>query len=422
MRNATAFFLVLLCLSAGAVDKVVPQRRNAVERAHGVVNAAGELTYSVEDGRAVLTIGSEEAGDLVVGDPYALRFAPLRRLAPDEWAVAFGPDVCYGERGEIMFSTTNNMWGWAVDAPRTATILPASPSVALAGIDFGRGGPGNVRKTVSDTGIVLSATPWNAPAPGDFLQTSPVWVSNVVVYAYAGPSREETFDATRNRLTIRDTVGEVSLGDLRAWVLRTYEGRAAEDWSRHPAVSRVRLAGNRLEFNSAGTAWLGMESDGATNALRLVLGFSPVLSLVPGAVDASDALRIWDFDIEDGEAVLFVGADLGVPVGIQAAPALDEPFVEVSGATSSWPETTDVSDGDGVTHPCYRVFLPVDRNAGAAFFRAFARTSASGGHQLRIDNCDLWIAGVKFARETWTFALTNGTTVTRTVLVGESAQ
>lgn len=423
MNRTTLFTIVCLAAAtAGAVEQVIPQRRNDVERRHGVVNEPGETTYAVDADarRAILTVGTTEAGDLVVGDPYAIHFAPTRRLGPDEWALSFGTNVSYGAHGEIAFSTEENMWDWIEDDPRTATILPARPSLALSGVTYVAGGGGTVRKTVSDSEIVLTARPFNdPPTPGGIGQPKPVWASNLVVYAYAGPTRSETFDATLCRVTMRDTVGAVPLGELRQWVLDTYEDRAAEDWSRYPAVSTVRLAGHRVEFNSAGNVLLGMEADTGTNALRFVLNASPVVSLVPGLSSASDALRIWKFAIEGSEAALYVGADLGAPVGIQTSSDLHDPFVVAAGATSSYPLTFSVADANGVSHACYRVCLPIDENAGAAFYRAYSTTGETGGNQLRIENCDLWIDGVRFKRETWTFALTNGTTVTKPVLVGD---
>ncbi len=426
MNRTTLFTIVCLAAAtAGAVEQVIPQRRNDVERRHGVVNEPGETTYAVDADarRAVLTVGTTEAGDMVVGDPYAIHFAPTRQLLPDEWAVSFGEDVYYGPNGEILFATPENAAGWSEsDPPRTATILPAHPDIAFSGISFASGG-GSIGKSVSDDRIVLSARKTvDPPFPGAAPAQKTIWASNLVVHAFAGPTRSETFDATLCRVTLKDNVGSVPLSDLRDWVLRTYEDRAAEDWSRYPAVSTVNLAGNHLAFNSAGNLYLGMESDNATNAIRFVANFSPVLSIVPGVVTNSTALTIWRFAIEDGEAALYVSADLGVPVGIQTTADLRDPFVLAAGATSSYPATTDVTDPAGVSHACYRVSLPVDENAGAAFYRACAEYAATGGNQLRIENCDLWIDGVKFARETWTFALTNGTTVTRTVLVGEEAQ
>lgn len=428
MNRTTRTLVQILCLAAaaaGAVEKVIPQRRNDVERRNGVVNEPGETTYAVDEDarRAVLTVGTTEAGDLVVGDPYAIHFAPTRQLSPDEWAISFGTNVCYGANGEIMFSTEEDVYDWQADEIRTATIVPARADIAFSGCTFRQRGSGIVRSTVSDDQIVLSAARGtDPPTPGGIAAPSPLRVSNLVVHAFAGPTRAETFDATLCRVTLKDNVGSVPLSDLRDWVLRTYEDRAAEDWSRYPAVSAVNLAGNRLAFNSAGNLYLGVEADHATNAIRFVANYSPVLSIVPGVVTNSAALTIWRFAIEDGEAALYVSADLGVPVGIQTTADLRDPFVLAAGATSSYPATTDVTDPAGVSHACYRVSLPVDENAGAAFYRACAEYAATGGNQLRIEHCDLWIDGVKFARETWTFALTNGTTVTRTVLVGEDAQ
>ena len=425
MKNlpSVSLFLFAALTAFAAVEEVVPQRRNDVERRFGVLNAPGEMTYATDPaaGRAVLTVGTAEAGDLVVGDPYAIHFAPTRRLGPDEWALSFGTNVSYGAHGEIAFSTEENMWGWSEDDPRTATILPARPSLALSGVTYVAGGGGTVRKTVSDSEIVLTARPFNdPPTPGGIGQPKPVWASNLVVYAYSGPTRAETYDATLCRVTMRDSVGAIPLADLRQWVLDTYEDRAAEDWSRYPAVSTVRLAGHRVEFNSAGNVMLGMEGDTGTNALRFVLNASPVLALVPGVSGTSDALRIWKFAFEDGAAALYVGADLGAPVGIQTTADLRDPFVMAAGATSSYPLTFSVEDSGGVSHACYRVTVPVDENAGAAFYRAYSEAGDAGRNQVRIENCDLWIDGIKFARETWTFALTNGTTVTRTVLVGDA--
>lgn len=425
MNRTTLFTIVCLAAAtAGAVEQVIPQRRNDVERRHGVVNEPGETTYTVDADarRAVLTVGTTEAGDLVVGDPYAIHFAPTRQLSPDEWAISFGTNVCYGPNGEILFATPENAAGWSEsDPPRTATILPAHPDIAFSGISFASGGGGgSIGKTVSDDQIVLCARKITDPPPAP--PPRALWASNLVVHAFAGPTRAETFDATLCRVTLKDNIGSVPLSDLRDWVLRTYEDRAAEDWSRYPAVSTVNLAGNRLAFNSAGNLYVGMESDYATNAIRFVANYSPVLSIVPGVVTNSAALTIWRFAIEDGEAALYVSADLGVPVGIQTTADLREPFVLATGATSSYPATIDVTDPAGVSRACYRVSLPVDENAGAAFYRACAEYAATGGNQLRIENCDLWIDGVRFKRETWTFALTNGTTAVKTVLVGEAVQ
>lgn len=424
MKNTTTLALLLLAAAAAsAVEEVIPQRRNDIERRFGVLNAPGETTYAVDEDarRAVFTVGTTEAGDLVVGDPYAIHFAPTRLLAADEWALSFGTNVCYGEHGEIMFSTEADVYDWPTGEVRTATILPARPDLALSGCTFRFGGSGFVRSTVADDGIVLSASHGLfPPTPGGVAEPHPLCVSNLVVYAFAGPARSETFDATMDKVTLVDTVGAVPLSDLRAWVLRTYEDRAAEDWSRYPAVSRVALAGNRIEFNSAGNVFLGMEADSGTNAVRFVLNASPVLSLVPGLSGASDALRIWRFAIEGDEAACYVASDLGAPVGLHVTADLREPFVRAQGESSSYPATTNVVDGAGVTHACYRVAMPVENNARAAFFRAYSTGAAGTGNQLRIENCDLWIDGIKFARETWTFALTNGTTVTRTVLVGDA--
>lgn len=410
MNRTTLPLLLLVSLSVVAAATTI--QRRAPDEAASAENAPGEITYSLESGGAVLRVGTSDAGTVVASDPWALHVAPRRLLGPREYALTLSPGAEMLADGRVCLASNVTEAVGSVTA--SVTLRAADPAVRLASVRWGVEQEGaSMTRTLTESEATIECTTvyrsfMGRPIPGH------CFVVRIEAWAWASDRRDETWDATVADLPLRDSMGEITVGTIRKWVVDFFSGRTAEHWASFPATNDVRLAGHTLWHTSA------IRSVAASNALSLVVSGAPVLT-VTGPEDAgpTNALRIVDIKMDDGVATLWATAALGAPLRVQSCDDIGaRDWRDEDGAASSYPSTENVK---GV--PCIRLDVPVDDADQRRFYRVVATLGAAEQRTVRIEpGAALYIGGLKAVRENWTFTLTNDTQITRTVLVLEEPQ
>ena len=400
-RHAAILVLIPLAAMGGTV-----QRRTAAEIAAGAVNAPGEATYSVEDGAAVLRVGTSDAGTLVVSDPYAVHFAPRRPLGRTEYSVEISPGAQWMPDGSILLAT--NVTGSAV-VTNTVTVRSLGPD--LAGVDFDVDGGGHfIRKTLAGAVYTIRAET-RANEIGGVGTPGHCSISNIRPYVWASDRRGAEWDATLERVTLRDTVGAVEMSDLRGWIVRRYDPQTADHWAQHPATQAVRLDGQALYADHGRLLAAQARRIEGGSRLDISAAGTAVLSIDAPASGPTADIDILDFSVAtNGLATVVVDAALGVAPSLQTRQSLD---------TGNWSSLSGVTAATGTFdgRPCYILTFSAG-NASSAFYRATATIPGDGAPRaVRIQDCELWIDGRKYERETWTFTTTGGVEIVRGVLV-----
>ena len=380
------------------------QRRTTAEAATAV-NAVGELTYSTDEpGAATLRVGTSDCGTVVVSDPCAIHIAPRRKLLPDEYAVRVSGDHTVYADGSIVLAT-NVVEGVVTNV---VTITPVDPAIKLSSVAFDISdsiGAGRRRETTEDAATLtvyvqqVDNPPPSPPTPGYAILTG------VTVWAWTSDRRSVELDTETHPVPFRDAIGSTSLWDLRSWVTNRYDRRTAEYWARHPAVDTVRLAGHTVHYSPGGALRSMVDAGTWTYYASGV----PVIEIASGTStnSATDELNILDITLDGDSAIIDVSASLAVPVYIESEPSLySGEWFRVSGQTSSYPAT--VTSRRGL--PAYRVTVPIDPAAQAAFYRATATVEGGASRTLRLggSGTPIYIDGVRAA---WTNITVNGATL-----------
>lgn len=380
-----------LCIQApAATSSTVPRLADAEIAANVQLDVAELAAHVGPDGAASLLLGTSDHGTVRVTDPFAVHFAPRRLLRPGEYAVRFDSGY-YRDDGTIVLAEDVE----AGIVTNRLVIEAVAPGVALASATCDLKGAGYYAQPwdVSDAAIgrtffVHTDKIGGVGGPGY------LWVSNIAVWAWTSERRSATWDTLVETVDLRDSMGTVPVSGLRRWICDRYDGRTGEEWSLYPAAHTVSLAGRMVRLNSFGTLVSYFDDDGAnaTNDWHLAAFGNPVVTVRPGIVSSSigGAFRIVDYEPGADAATIYVNADLGTPVTVQACATLDGPWLYVAGQTSAYPAT--VQRG-GVA--CYAVSVPVSPSAESAFFRARCTVDSDVSTELRIDNCVLYIDGRK---------------------------
>ena len=400
---------------SGSVARI--QRRETSEAA-SAQNIVGELTYSIDEpGAATLRVGTSDSGTVVVSDPYAIRIAPRRRLTPGEYSVTMSPGAYIREDGAYVLAKDVTAQDGAVT--NTLTIRPVQDGVKLAEvrtlIDALSGG---LRRDMTEERCVLTGITKSEYNPGAIGSPGRLIVTNITVWAWAGDVRDTLLDCEATPVSFKDQLGNTSLWGLRKWVCDRYDGRTAEYWAQHPAVESVRLNGHSLLYTPGGT----LRSESNDGEIAWYSGGICVMRIVGGSTTNSAELNIRAIDASgDGPVTLDVTAALGVPVRIEVCDDIKlQEWHVAPGQSSSYPSTVSVK---GVN--CYRVTVPLDPDADAAFYRAAATLPGGSGPgralHLGGDETDVYVLGERAVWTPWVFTLTNNVVVTNWVLSGEAA-
>ena len=405
----TALLLGGLCAAqeashSGYMTRI--QRRASAEAATAA-NAVGELTYSVDaPGEAVLRVGTSDSGTVVVSDPCAIHVAPRRRLDAGEYSVTVSGDHTVYADGSILLAT-NVVSGVVTNV---VTVRPVDPAVALASVswDLAHGlGTTSSKTNAGDVATLAVRTTFieNPPIGGEPTKV-PGWslLRGVEVWAWTTDRRSVELDTETHPVPFRDALGSTSLWDLRSWVTNRYDWRTAEHWSEFPASDTVRLAGRTVHWSAGGA----LRSEYDSGAWTYYASGVPVIRVVSGVStnSATDELKILALELEGTNALVYVSASLGVPVYIDSAPTLDSPYTRVAGQTSTYPSTVTVK---GL--PAYRITVPLDPAATAAFYRATATIDNSAANRavhIGGEATEIYIDGVRAA---WTNITINGATL-----------
>ena len=389
-------FLPLLLIIALAAHGGTVQRRTAAEIEAGAVNAPGEATYSVEAGAAVLRIGTSDAGTLVVSDPYAVHFAPRRALARTEYSITLSPGAQWLPDGSVVLAS--EVSGSAV-VTNSVTVHSLAGDIAAVDCDTASQGT-YIRKSLVGDVWTLTAETHDGKIGGAGTNGYCV-VSGLRPYAWASDRRGAEWDATIDRVTLRDSLGSVDMADLRGWIVRRYDPATADHWAQHPATQDVRLDGYALHLDHGRLlrAQAGRIEGGAR--LDISAGGTAVLSIDAPLSGPTADLDILDFSIAtNGTATVVVDGALGVAPTIQTRQSLD---------TGSWSAlsgtTTTTGEFDG--RQCYIITFAVG-SAASAFYRATATVPGTAAPRaVRIHDCELYIDGRK---ATWRQVTVSGQT------------
>lgn len=382
------------------------QRRTS-EEAATAQNAVGELTYSLDEpGAATLRVGTSDSGTVVVSDPCAIHIAPRRKLAVGEYAIRVSGAHTVFPDGAILLAT-NVLAGVVTNV---VTVVPIDPAIKLSSVswDLATGGDVGRQKTFAEDAATLEThTTFRVDPPiGGGPNHVPGFavLRGVEVWAWTTERRTVELDTETHPVPFRDRLGSTSLRDLRAWTTNRYDWRTAEHWAEFPAMDTVRLAGHMVHYSIGGA----LRSKYDSGAWTYYASGVPVLRIVSGVStnSATDELRILAIDLDGDSAIIDVSASLGVPVYIDSASTLDAPYTRVSGQSSSYPATVSVK---GL--PAYRVTVPLDPTAQAAFYKATA--TIEGGAENRAvhiggETTALYIGGVRAA---WTNITVGGATL-----------
>ena len=380
------------------------QRRAEAEVATAQ-NAVGELTYHVDTSHpaAVLRVGTSDSGTVIVGDPYAIHVAPRRKLDAGEFGIVVTGSYTANADGSILLAT-NVVSGVATN---TVTIRPIDPAVKIASVAFDLAalGAGRQKEVTEDRAtLVVHTSQEDYPDP---VGRVPGWavLRGVTVWVWAGDRRDETWDTTTADLQIIDSMGSVAMSGIRRWVADRYDGRTGEEWSLYPANHRVNLAGQTVYWSSGGA----LRSQVDSGSWSYYASGVPVLRVVSGVDGESRtedlAILAITMDSANDLVQIDVNAALGVPVYIDSCNDLTvSDWFRAAGQTSTYPQTVSVG---GI--PAYRVTVPIDPSAAAAFYRATATIGDGGAENRALHlggvSTDLYIAGERCA---WTNIVVNG--------------
>ena len=384
--------LILVFLAFGAcaaeLGPIKIQRRNDIEFSHGVLNDAGELTYTTtENGMGVLTLGTAE-GNAVVSDPFAIRLAPQRVLAADEWAATLSDGVVLNAQGVYEFFNAYKTG----DTVRTLTLAPVNPLVKIARVTCNIDNYMiTVKPTTTENAYTLTGTSTYDPFFDPNNRGAWMYVSNVVVYAWVGYERVSAVDFTLSDLAVTDDIGTYNMSDLRQWIMTRYDAYTGNQWSKFPATQAVKLADKPIWFDALGVVRMSSWTLADTNTVAITVHGSPVLEISPGVPEFSDQLKVVDYQINgETQAVFYVSATLNTPVGLQQSASLDPVnWADITeGLTSSYPAISQRTVS-GVTYGVYVLTLTLNPAATGAFYRVKASVGTIGATTLEIKNCTL---------------------------------
>ena len=392
MRHSILLAFLAFTVCAAEIGPIKIQRRNNIEFSHGTLNDAGELTYTVADnGTAVLTLGSAE-GNAVVSDPFAIRLAPQRVLAADEWAATLGDGVVLNAQGVYEFFKAYKT-GSTV---RTLTLAPVNPLVKIARVTC------NIdnylitdRSATTENSYTLTGTSTYDSFFDPYNNGAWMYVSNIVVYAWVGDERVSSVDFTLSDLAVTDDLGTYNMSDLRQWIMTRYDDYTGNQWSKFPATQAVKLADKPIWFDALGVVRMSSWQSADTNTVAITVNGSPVLEILPGVPEFTDQLKVVDYQINgETQAVFYVSATLNTPVGLQQSATLDPVNWSdiTTGLTSSYP-TISQRTVSGVTYGVYVLTLTLNSAATGAFYRVKSSVGTIGATTLEIKNCTLIYKG-----------------------------
>ena len=390
MNARRTILLALAAAAAWAGAQTTIQRRSALEITEGAANATGEITYCAggDGASAVLHVGTSDMGMVHVTDPFAVHFSTRRTLSSGEYALELSDGAFWA--GDDVICLATNVTGSA-SVTNTVSVMLADPGLVLEDVTFERKGNGTVHVVrVSDSrldivGVTETGVVAGIGQPGYLL------VGGIAAVGRdAAASDAAVWDSRRDTVTLVDSMGHVEVSELRSWVAKRYDRRTAEDWANHPATNTVRLGGQRIRFNDAGSLTAAFDGASATNAWSVFAYGSKVFSVVPGLQTEAPggAFDIMAVEVGAGAVSVWITADLGVPVVVQTRASLDSgDWADAASQVSTYPQT-ETKRG----RACYRVDVPLDANAAAGFFRA--RCTATGQNaEIRIANCNFYVQG-----------------------------
>ena len=395
MRHAIPLLLAALLALPAAASEI--QRRSPREIADAVPNSPGEVTYDIDSaGALALRVGTSDAGTLVASDPCAVHFAPRRALGDGEWSATPSAGVTL-RASDGAFRMAAGVVHPMPPVTNTLRIAATAPGVAIASArplaeeQFCR-----FTEIRNDDGsLTLRAVTQYGPMG----QEGYCYVTGLVVQAWASDRRSAVWDATMERVTLRDSMGGVEMSGLRKWVADRYDPQTAAHWSEHPATETVRLDGRLVRFDRAGL----LRAVATTNALSLYSGSTEAVRLTADVSEASDALRITGVECGASNVAVTVSTTLA---GTPSLAWCDDI------RAGNWRTLGAEAQASGAGAWTFTFAPPAE----TAFFRAVVG-AGSGRPRLSIQDCDLWIDGRRYERETWTFTTTNAVTITRSVLV-----
>lgn len=405
--GAAPFAVCLLALVALVAPAAHLQRRTAPEAA-AAENALGETTFHLQDGRAVLRVGTDE-GTVLASDPWAVHVAPRRRLAVGEYVVTVEPaNLPMRPDGSILVAT--NVTDAVGAVTNRVVVRPLDPALSIAAVQWHVDGHATRREheTAADRATLTLVTTYDQDPPspgGGGSAIVPGWTlwRGVDVTVWETDRQEERWDATLADVTLVDSVGAVPMSALRRSIHERYDWRTGEDWSAYPATNRVNLAGQSVLFNASGTLRADL-ADGPS--WRITANGHEALRVFAGASERSDDLKIEAISVDPAAetATIAVNAALGVSPRIQTTATLGAAvWDEATVASTTYPATRTVNGA-----PCYVLTLPLDPSATSAFYRAVATVSALDSPEIHVAaDAILYIDG---ARAAWTNITVSGKT------------
>lgn len=391
MRKLFTALLTVVCSAIFAaevlVGPVLIQRRNDIEIVMGVENEVGEITYSRNDDTATLRVGTSDSGTLIVSDPAAVHFVPVRELQPDEWYIEYGAGVVAGQQQSIIFWDGTMAWA-NTNRVRTATIRPVDQAIKLVSTSFSAlANVGNAQVTTTETEATIEGIGWGSP---EGMPMSPlVIVSNIAVRAYASARTDATIDLTLHRVSMVDSMGSIDWGNIRSWTTSRYDRVTAPAWSAHPALSAVRLSRQSLRFDSSSALHMSWKGATAADGWAVYQHGFPTLNFEFGGSESGSTIEGFDIvslSVVGGNVVLDIAQGAWGAVSVQQTSDSSAPAWALSGGqTSNYPATVTAGG-----RPCHRVTFPAP--AGDRwFFRAVA-TMPGTRNSIEVDFCDFKIS------------------------------
>jgi len=283
MKRTTVFALPFLASFAASAALYVPEGSDLAIRNSPL--SRGEAAYVAEsDGRARLLIGGADGKPMEVKDATTLhgyRFAWLPReeftvVAPDSWTYDSALDR-WTAPGVVATNTIYVQCKSGVEIESIAYDWLAEKPGEIMPITVG---------TVTHVirGNVAEITAARYEAQGN------MYVGNVRVCIVFAGVLDEVNDLTDLHVEIKDSLGNIELGNLRSWAKNLYNGDRGHDWANYPATNHVRLAGKRIDFGS--NARYYMRTDSRTNLVVSAGGYDAITVAFHGINTDVESFRI----------------------------------------------------------------------------------------------------------------------------------
>lgn len=331
------------------IAEIKVQRRDRVEYAWGEQNDVHELTYAVNaDGSASLYVGTEDGTKKVI-DEDAIRIVKPYRLEPENYVVypiqpsdASQPVIQIGDNAFSLWnyisgSTTNYSGKPGVTgATRTICVRSLNDDVKICRVDYTVRGQPSPLGPEQDGG-----THGQDSMEGEFavqhdivfhngymnMNDNPpsAWVTNFVVYGFAGDTRDSTIDASVADITVVQQDGRTyKLGTL---VNRVEDIHKVQDrWSYYRAAHSVDLEDNPIYFDP--DHFTSIKSDGELGGGVYYDGGS-FITWDRGNSSAAPFIRGFSV-VGDGTVKIYVTTKFGSALTVQATSVVNGTYADVA--------------------------------------------------------------------------------------------